>query len=110
MIAVNAGTHTPMKPGRARCAVPFCRRTAAEADGFVDREFLCGPHWRLRSPVTKLNWRELNRLARRNPGPFWEHPPGSPQRLIRLAIERHHKATWERTKAEVIEVAMGVSA
>lgn len=99
-----------MKPGRARCAVPFCRRTAAEADGFVDQEFLCGPHWRLRSPATRIDWRELNRLIRRNPGPFWDHPPGSAGRTLRLAIDRHHQALWDRTKAEVIAVAMGIAA
>lgn len=99
-----------MKPGRARCAVPFCRRTAAEAKGYVDQGFLCGTHWRLRSPETRAEWRALDRIIRRNPGPFWDHPPNSGARLIRLAIEREHVALWERTKAEVIEVAMGIAA
>ena len=95
---------------RARCAVPFCRRTASMAEGFRDGEFLCGPHWRLRSPATKAAWREHARIARRNPGPWWEYPPGSAARLVRLASERGEKALWEATRAEVIEVAMGVTA
>lgn len=103
-------TRAVRKSGRARCAVPFCRRTAAAADGFVDQEFLCGPHWRLRSPATRANWRELNRLIRRNPGPFWGHPPGSAGRMVRLSIDRRREALWERTKAEVIEIAMGIAA
>lgn len=98
------------KPGRARCAVPFCRRTAAEAEGYVDQGFLCGAHWRLRSPALKAAWREHGRIARRNPGVFWQYPPGSAARLLRLAIEREHTALWERTKAEVIETVMGITA
>lgn len=59
---------------RAHCAVPFCRRTASVADGYEDHGFLCGPHWRLRSPQTKAAWDEHGRLVRGNPGPFWENP------------------------------------
>jgi hypothetical protein len=99
-----------MKPGRARCAVPFCRRTAAEAAGYVDQGFLCAAHWRLRPPELRAAWRENDRLYRRNPGSFWEHPPGSAGRLVRLAIQREHDALWQRTKATCIEIAMGVTA
>ena len=95
---------------RAHCAVPFCRRTASVAEGFRDGEFMCGPHWRLRSPATKAAWQEHARIARRNPGPWWDHPPGSHARRLRLAIERREQALWSRTRCEAIEVAMGVSA
>lgn len=99
-----------MTPGRARCAVPFCRRTAAEADGYVDQGFLCGAHWRLRSPALKAEWREHHRLLRKHPDPHWKHRPGSHEREVRLAIWRGGEALWARTKAECIEIAMGVTA
>ncbi|CAO4181444.1 hypothetical protein EEDFHM_03923 [Methylorubrum populi] len=96
--------------GRARCAVPFCRRTAAEAAGYVDQGFLCGGHWRLRPPALKAEWLAHNRECRRLPGPFWRHPPGSPGRMARLDLERTHLDLWARTKAVCIEIAMGVTA
>ncbi|GJD45484.1 hypothetical protein AFCDBAGC_3357 [Methylobacterium cerastii] len=99
-----------MKPGRARCAVPFCRITAPTEDGFVDGGFLCRRHWALRPPAMRAEWRENARLYRRNPGSFWDHPPGSAGRLVRLAIKREHDALWERTRATCIEIAMGVTA
>ncbi|MCJ2040966.1 hypothetical protein MKK55_18725 [Methylobacterium sp. J-059] len=95
---------------RARCAVPFCRRTASVDEGFRDGEFLCGPHWRLRSPATKAAWRDHARLERRNPGHAMEHPAGSAGRLVRVALAKEERALWEATRAEVVEVAMGVSA
>lgn len=99
-----------MNPGRARCAVPFCRRTAAEADGYVDQSFLCGAHWRLRSPALKAEWRAHGRKLRRKPGEFWEHPPGSSARLAGVELYREHQDLWARTKAQCIEIAMGVTA
>lgn len=98
-----------MKPGRAGCAVPFCRITAPTAEGFVDQEFLCRRHWALRPPAMKAEWLALNRLLRRNPGVFWDHPPGSPGRLIRVRLERDHRELWGRTKATCIEIAMGIT-
>lgn len=99
-----------MKPGRARCAVPFCRRTAAEADGFVDQGFLCGAHWRLRPPALKAEWLAHGRKVRRNPGEFWEHPGGSPARIAGVELWHEHQDLWARTKATCIEIAMGVTA
>lgn len=93
---------------RARCAVPFCRRTASTDEGFRDGEFLCGPHWRLRSPALRKAWLKNERLYRRNPGHETEHPAGSAARLVRLAIQHEHDELWERTKAEVIEAAAGL--
>lgn len=95
---------------RARCAVPFCRRTAPTGDGYVDQGFLCGSHWRLRTPAMKAEWIAHNALCRRYPDAFWKHPPGSEGRIVRLALERDHVALWERTKAHCIEVAMGATA
>ncbi|MFJ7441216.1 hypothetical protein ACIQW5_26600 [Methylorubrum thiocyanatum] len=95
------------RSGRARCAVPFCRRTAAEADGFRDQEFLCGAHWRLRPPGLRAEWREHNRKLRRDLVPHWRHPPGSPARLAGVELYREHQDLWARTRATCIEIAMG---
>lgn len=95
-----------MKPGRVRCTVPFCRRTAAEADGFRDQDFLCGAHWRLRPPALKAEWLAHGRKLRRNPGEFWEHPPGSPARIAGVDLYHEHQDLWARTKATCIEIAM----
>jgi hypothetical protein len=99
-----------MKPGRARCAVPFCGITESTTKGFVDQEFLCRRHWALRPPAMRAEWLAHNRLLRRNPGCFWKHPPGSAARLIRIRLEHDHNALWARTKATCIEIAMGVTA
>lgn len=93
---------------RARCAVPFCRRTASVEAGFRDGEFLCGPHWRLRSPETREAWRKLGRLRRRSPGPWTAHPPGSSARLLRLALDREERALWKRTRDAAVEAAAGL--
>jgi hypothetical protein len=92
---------------RARCAVPFCRRTASTEAGYVDQRFLCGPHWRLRSPALREEWRRLARLRRRSPGPWTEHKGAA--RLVRLALDREEEALWERTRAHCIEIALGVT-
>lgn len=99
-----------MKPGRARCAVPFCRITAPTAKGFEDERFLCRRHWALRSPELRAEWLAHGRKLRRNPGEFWEHPPGSPARIAGVELYREHQDLWARTKDSVIEIAMGVTA
>ena len=96
-----------MKPGRARCAVPFCGVTAPTADGFVDGGFLCRRHWALRPPALRAEWLAHGRKVRRNPGEFWEHPGGSPARLAGVELDREHQDLWARTKATCIEIAMG---
>lgn len=99
-----------MKPGRARCAVPFCRITAPTADGFVDQDFLCRRHWALRPSALRTEWLEHGHRLRRNPGEFWEHPGGSPARIAGVELYHEHQDLWARTKATCIEIAMGVTA
>ncbi|KQP72369.1 hypothetical protein [Methylobacterium sp. Leaf112] len=99
-----------VKPGRAHCAVPFCRITAPTADGFVDQDFLCRRHWALRPPALRTEWLEHSRRQRRNPGAFWDHPPGSAGRIARITIHREHQTLWQRTRATCIEIAMEVTA
>jgi hypothetical protein len=95
---------------RARCAVPFCRRTEAKAAGFKDGGFLCQAHWRLRSPELREAWRRLGLRRRRLPGDWTAFPPGTEARIQRADLEREEADLWVATRIHCIEVAMGVSA
>ena len=100
------------KPGRIPCCVPFCRRTAAAEKFAGCDEIICGKHYRtVRKKVRRfysLVWRRINRERARGPAEFWKRPPGSPERIRLVRLERRAERIWERIKREAIEAAAGI--
>ncbi|MGV7034899.1 hypothetical protein [Methylobacterium symbioticum] len=95
---------------RTRCIVPFCGCTAATARIHPSTEWICQRHWRLVPRATKARWWQVKHRRRRiwrrlgdsrvitKPGPL----------TIWNTANRLCARTWERCKAEAIEMAGGI--
>jgi hypothetical protein len=100
---------------RVSCLIEGCPSTTTTAETLVDARwletnsgegyFLCSRHWRLVPRYMKRRRRVLIKLWRKyNPsGCFWDYPPGSPERLKILRIEKLIRLTWERC----VQIAAG---
>lgn len=99
----------PLKKGRIRCCVPFCRRTTAQP--FL--EWICHVHWPMVPPRLKAKRRLAKRIARharqrfdrqvqRQEGYF------DPQLARVEAAFRLRDQLWERCKRSAIEAAAGL--
>ncbi len=84
-----------MTAARLPCCVPFCRRTTAA--GRFD-EWLCAKHWPLVSIRLKARKRKAQRLLQR----------ALARGLDKPMIAARAAATWEASKVEAIERAVGI--
>lgn len=101
-----------MAPDRLTCCVPFCTHSRQNRDGST--EWICRDHWRLIPKARRRAWsRQRRRLVAaiaREPlvAEWWKMAPGSPERLVALAMWRVHHRLWKGLKRVAIERAGGL--
>lgn len=99
---------------RISCCVPFCRHTRGQRKGeppiTENTEWICGDHYRLVPRYIRSRRAKLDRLYAKRYGDngYWTYPPGSPQRLGAIKLDRLCSKSWERCKSAAIEAAGGI--
>lgn len=93
---------------RTPCLVPFCRRTTKLR--YKGEEWICSVHWpqvptRLRRRKYWL-FRRYRRLFGSNH--YFAYPPGSPNRLAAVRLDRLCLQAWNACKKAAIERATGI--
>lgn len=91
---------------RTPCCVPFCRRSCKGQWS----DWICGPHWMaVPARVRRIKYRAFRRYRRRfGDNGWWHYPPGSPDRLEALRLERLCNWAWSLCKKMAIERAAGI--
>lgn len=97
-----------MVADRLPCCVPFCHRTRQNDAGYS--EWICGKHWMNVPQAMRRAKFAAYRSYRRSFGnnPFWNYPPGSPDRIACVAADRACREQWLIVKATAIEKAVGL--
>ncbi|WP_156927842.1 hypothetical protein [Bradyrhizobium sp. Tv2a-2] len=84
---------TATSTDRARCVVPFCRRTTKR----FKAEWICGNHWPLIPKAQRRVWGRLRKRWRRYGPEAGVH------------FDARWWRIWDRLKREAIERAAGIS-
>lgn len=99
---------------RARCLVPFCNHTRGDRKNspvHEGMEWICGQHWRAVPRILRHQLSLAYRAYKRRFGAngYWAYPPGSPERLEAVRLDREYLRAWGTCKAAACEAAGGIA-